>query len=280
MKDLINVLVHDGPFHADDVFAVALLKYYYKDKTIKVTRSRTANYDNFDYVVDVGRKYDGVKFFDHHQGGLYWDNEIPKASLGLLFEDLYKTKLDAYVFKTILEILVYPIDARDCGYMTINQYQHLGLWVEAMVPGWTVKDPNVIEEKFNISVDMAKNIIAGVMERALLKKSASILVEDALHNSVYKGVLILNIPAPWKHVVTYGDVRFVAHPRDGSPEWNIQAINKPTKTYDLEEPLPKSIDKDVIFVHNSRHLATVANKEKLFEIIDKYISPDINNVQV
>lgn len=272
-KKVLNVLVHDGPFHADDVFAVALLKYHFGKDAISVTRSRTLSPKNFDMVLDIHRKFDGVKYFDHHQGNLFWDNGIPKATFGLLFDTLYSRKLEPSVFKNILEILVYPIDARDNGFLTTNAYLHLGLWVEHMLPGWVDKNPNKMTEKFNDSVDMAYNIIKSVIEKALLKPSAAVIVEDAMSNSVYKSVLILNIAAPWKKVVRYSrDLRFVAHPRDGSPGWNLQSINKLDKTYELEEAIPRTVDQYALFVHNSRHLATFESKEKLFEAIDKCIA--------
>ena len=61
-----NVITHSGEFHADDVFAVAILSFL---KEVKLTRTRDIEgVSNDTIIVDVGFEYDGKRKFDHHQG--------------------------------------------------------------------------------------------------------------------------------------------------------------------------------------------------------------------
>ena len=54
-----NVITHSGEFHADDVFAVAILSFL---KEIKLTRTRDIEgVSNDTIIVDVGFEYDGKR---------------------------------------------------------------------------------------------------------------------------------------------------------------------------------------------------------------------------
>ena len=78
MKIPANGFTHAGKFHADDVFATALLQIIRPD--IRITRGFVVP-DDFDGIV-----YDiGFGMFDHHQEPReYRANGIPYAAFGLL----------------------------------------------------------------------------------------------------------------------------------------------------------------------------------------------------
>jgi uncharacterized UPF0160 family protein len=64
------IITHDGKFHADDVFAVALIRHTFGP--IPVERRRTISNSEFFnpqiWIVDVGDMFEpGVGLFDHHQ---------------------------------------------------------------------------------------------------------------------------------------------------------------------------------------------------------------------
>mgnify|MGYP001514381419 CR=1 FL=1 len=81
MKIPANGFTHAGKFHADDVFATALLQILRPD--IKITRGFVVP-DDFDGIV-----YDvGFGMFDHHQEPRECrPNGVPYAALGLLWRD-------------------------------------------------------------------------------------------------------------------------------------------------------------------------------------------------
>ena len=60
---------HDGPFHADDVMACALLKRHPDFKDAKIVRTRDeVKLGECDIVVDVGEKFSHEdRRYDHHQ---------------------------------------------------------------------------------------------------------------------------------------------------------------------------------------------------------------------
>ncbi|AMD22229.1 HGL111Cp [Eremothecium sinecaudum] len=85
MATINKICTHSGSFHADEALAVHMLKLLPECKNAEVIRSRDPQkWEEADIVVDVGGKYDGVKFFDHHQREF---NET--------FSNAYKTKLSS-----------------------------------------------------------------------------------------------------------------------------------------------------------------------------------------
>lgn len=115
-----NVITHSGEFHADDVFAVAILSFL---KEIKLTRTRDIEgVSNDTIIVDVGFEYDGKRKFDHHQGLMITrKNGGNFASAGLIWmhygkEILEKNNLQFKneVFEVVDELMS-KIDAYDNG---------------------------------------------------------------------------------------------------------------------------------------------------------------------
>lgn len=97
MKKLIT---HDGCFHTDEVVACMLLSIYY-DSEVEIIRTRDdqiIHHTENSIVVDVGKRYDKISRFDHHQypdGDGYfvkWDDSvssmwcIPLSSAGMIWK--------------------------------------------------------------------------------------------------------------------------------------------------------------------------------------------------
>jgi len=75
-----TVTTHNGIFHADEVTAIALLEVFVEQTSVKRVPHQTKKFDT-DFVIDIGKKFDGVSRFDHHQykggkssAGLIWDS--------------------------------------------------------------------------------------------------------------------------------------------------------------------------------------------------------------
>lgn len=64
-----TVAVHGGIFHADDVLCVALVHLLHGEdvKVERLSRDYEGNHSEFTYILDVGGKFDGDRFYDHHQ---------------------------------------------------------------------------------------------------------------------------------------------------------------------------------------------------------------------
>ena len=94
MKKNKIVITHNGCFHTDDVFAVAIISLV--EGKVEISRTRDEKvFETADYVVDVGGQYSpSRKRFDHHQKGGAGThvNGIPYASCGLVW-NAYGEKL-------------------------------------------------------------------------------------------------------------------------------------------------------------------------------------------
>lgn len=77
------IATHNGPFHADDVMAVALLRTFWRADA-QVVRSRDPEVlDGADAVVDVGGVFDpDTRRFDHHQATYTG----PRSSAGMVLD--------------------------------------------------------------------------------------------------------------------------------------------------------------------------------------------------
>ncbi len=107
MKIPANGFTHAGKFHADDVFATALLQILRPD--IKITRGFTVP-DDFDGIV-----YDiGFGMFDHHQEPReYRANGVPYAAFGLLWRVLGPGLVGERQARLIDENFIQPLDLND-----------------------------------------------------------------------------------------------------------------------------------------------------------------------
>ena len=77
---MLNIATHNKIFHADEVTAIALLKLF-TDEEIVVHRidHQSEDFSGYDMVIDISKKFDGEKYFDHHQN----KGEIGMSTLSL-----------------------------------------------------------------------------------------------------------------------------------------------------------------------------------------------------
>ena len=107
MKIPAKGFTHGGKFHADDVFATALLQIVRPD--IRITRGFTVP-DDFDGIV-----YDvGLGMFDHHQEPRETrPNGVPYAAFGLLWRVLGPGLVGENQARLVDENLIQPLDLHD-----------------------------------------------------------------------------------------------------------------------------------------------------------------------
>lgn len=122
MTNVPVICTHSGSFHADESLAVFMLRLLPKYADSPIVRSRDPKaWEEADIVVDVSGKYDGVKFFDHHQ-----------REFNTVFSDAHKTKLSSagLVYKhfganIILHVLELPIDHPNVSLLYTKIYDEL-----------------------------------------------------------------------------------------------------------------------------------------------------------
>ena len=275
---------HDGRFHADEIFALAVLNLFYPD--LEIIRSRDENvYKNTDIIVDVGHVYDPDNLiFDHHQRSfsLKRDSGIPYASFGLVWKN-YGGLLCGSSEATdyIDSLIVQAIDADDNGidiYETKIDgigFHTLSDIIESFVPRH-VDDGAKVQKGF----DRALNFATSYMKKQI--KLAKELFEVALPN-IRNAIKVAEDPRilifrmfdkTWLNFISREskEALFVIFPTHRST-WAIRSIPKKGKKFEYGKLLPAewggrqndfaeiSDVQDALYCHNGCFLAEADSLE-------------------
>jgi uncharacterized UPF0160 family protein len=177
-------VTHDGRFHADEIFALAVLNLIFPD--LEIVRSRDDNViKKADIIVDVGHVYDPENLiFDHHQRSFSIKREsgIPYASFGLVWKQYGESLCGSSQTANYIDsVIVRAIDADDNGieiYETKIEgvgFHTLSDIIDSFVPRYVYDD-----DKVKIGFDRALNFATAYMKRQI--KLAKELFEVALPN--------------------------------------------------------------------------------------------------
>ena len=152
MKIPARGFTHAGKFHADDVFATALLQILRPD--IQVTRGFVVP-DNFDGIVyDIG---DGM--FDHHREPRQTrPNGVPYAAFGLLWRVLGPGLVGERQARLVDENFIQPLDLND----NTGEQNSLCDAIGFFNPTWD--SPDSADDRFFEAVAVAKQILTRQIE--------------------------------------------------------------------------------------------------------------------
>lgn len=284
----VKVVVHDGAFHADDVFAVAILKKVF-DK-ILIYRSRDPEvWKDCDFRVDVGKEYDPkTGDFDHHQGDLEpRENGMPYASVGLVWKEFGMQFCSSEdVFNRIDEGLVQFIDANDNGVKTYTPGEHKTVTLSALIDRF---NPNNFEGErdfdsaFMRAVDFASVILDNEIENSEAKIKAKELVLKAIDeaNEKYEGkYIVLDKFLPWKSAaIENSDALFCVFPVSEN-KWNVSTVPVEVGSFEARKDLPKAwggLDdealaevsgvEDAVFCHKALFIGGAKSKEGALKMV-------------
>ena len=209
---------HSGKFHADDVFAAALLTYL--NPRIKIMRGNAVPDDFEGIVFDIG----GGEF-DHHQTDKKLrEDGTPYAAFGLLWDKLGASILGEEDAKRFEKDIVQPMDLCDntgCRNM-------LASIISDFNPPWDSDKEK--DEAFEEAKELALTILKNRFEGILSVKRAEGMVREALVN-MKDNILILPRSAPWKTYVTDSTVEFVIYPSNRGG-YNAQGVPTPEEDDD------------------------------------------------
>jgi uncharacterized UPF0160 family protein len=283
-KKKIVVATHNGVFHPDDVFAVALLSIIH-DGNIKIIRTRDMSIiSKADFVVDIGLEYDPSRNrFDHHQegGAGKRENGISYSTFGILWKEYGEKICNSKRIADIIDKkIVEVIDADDCG---VNLYKPIidGLHpflatdiIYSMHTTWKEDDVD-INKVFLEAVEFAKKVLSREIKNLQDKIEAEALVEDIYKNSEDKRIIIFGEKhLPKSLLSNYPEPLFTVYKeRDGS-RWRVTAIRDSEQTFESRKKFPESwagksgkelteitgVD-DAVFCHNARVFAGAETKE-------------------
>lgn len=275
--------MHDGKFHADDLFACAALRLYLKGD-VTVVRTRDPKIIEFaEYVADVGGINDpGQKRFDHHQhgGAGVRDNGIPYASFGLVWRK-YGDELcgSAQIAARVDAKLVAPIDADDNGFSLVQSTHTIAPYglpsvLYTLRPTWK-EDPKMYDTSFMELLPLAEKIISREIVIARDALAAHEIVEQAFEHALDKRCVELDAPYPFKETLcAHTEPLYIVSPRTGDSKWKVECVPKNPFGFENRKSFPEAWAglrdhdfarvtgvPDAVFCHNGRFLAVANTKE-------------------
>jgi uncharacterized UPF0160 family protein len=294
----MKVATHPGNFHADDVFAIAVLGLT-ADGPLEIVRTRDeAIQDAADARVDVGGRSDpATGDFDHHQkgGAGERDNGIRYASFGLVWR-AYGEQLtgDAEGAASIDERLVQGVDANDTGQTIVRSLVEgvrpmtVSGVIAAMNPAWDESlTPEQEDARFAEAVAVATRIVQDELAGSAAFRRAHQLVHDAIGRADDPRIIELDRNMPWREAVvtTAPEALFVLYPKtDG---WGMQAVPKALGAFDNRRDLPAAwaglsgdelaaasgVD-DAVFCHAARFYASAQSREGITALAAQALASD------
>jgi len=261
MTQRIKIGTHNGLFHADDVFSVAIATEFFvetrgDDVVIDVVRSRDEEkLAECNMVFDVGGISDGNKFFDHHQRDFQETRDgVPYASAGLAWRAMGKVLCggDQEVADAVDRDLLQAVDAADNGMALFEGgkpvFEHarsvsVSAAIAAFNPGWQNQSKALFDSQFEKAVQAARSVLKGFVTKALGSKQARRLFSDAEQARRERGdhVVILDKFCPWtEHVDRLdADAYYVVFP-GSSGGWMLQCIPPKAGSFEKRVPLPEA----------------------------------------
>lgn len=245
------IVTHAGPFHADELFGVAVLLDLFRarrPRAVRVRRDRLSERlegwrrQGCEVVacVDIGERDDAAAgFYDHHQRGFAAarPNGLAYASFGLVWrahgpawlaQEMAAGALSEEAAATVDRILVQTIDASDTGATffeaatTVGHAPILPATVSVLA-GWRVPtsgESKVYDAAFRRSIRWAGEVLRGAARAALEEAVAGQAIAAADDGGP---VVVLERPMNWFHHARPHH-RFVIFPGDDETLWYLQAV--------------------------------------------------------
>lgn len=278
----MRICTHSGSFHADESLAVYMIKLVPAFSNAELIRSRNPeDWERSDIVIDVGGKYDGVKFFDHHQrefkDTFSEDYQTKLSSAGLIYKhygkEIIQQVLDLKPDNVNVEILyqkiyrefIESLDANDNGINNFSteveesrKFNERNIKLPAIIsklnPSWksnpTDKD---FDAQFLVSSQLMGSVFLNILEdygQSWLP--AKEIVESAFakrHEIDASGeIMVLENYCPWiSHL--YGvekDNNAEGEVKfvlfkDTSSKWRVSTVSVAPSSFDFRLGLPEEL---------------------------------------
>ena len=278
-----NALTHGGIFHADEVFATAILSKVMDVVLVRQNEVPEPLPEGI-LVYDIGNgKY------DHHQKDKPTrENGMPYAACGLVWKDFGQKALLAMgcpeefvprVWSAVDKGLILGIDVEDNGLPVIgnsNLAISMGMAISFFNPCWDEEE--LTDGAFLEAVEWAAKLMERKVRRTVGEASANLMVEKAIEDSE-DHVMVLPGPLPWKANLVLsknpkaGDIWYVVFPSNRGG-YICQSAPVTLRGFDQRHLVPKAWwgasaqklpeltgIKDVTFVHHTGFLACIQSME-------------------
>jgi uncharacterized UPF0160 family protein len=291
----MKAATHPGNFHADEVFAIAVLGL--AAGPLEIVRTR----DERELAaaaarVDVGGRSDpATGDYDHHQKGGAGEraNGIRYASFGLAWREHGVTLAGSEeAARAIDERLVQGVDANDVG-QTITEAlvddirpMTVSGVIAAMNPAWDEELTAEEEDaRFAEAVGIAGRILEGEIAGAAAFARARRLVAEAIGRAGDPRVIELDRNMPWREAVVSSapDALFVIYPK--SDGWGAQAVPRELGSFTNRLNFPEawagrsgadlaeaSGVEDAIFCHSAGFYCSAGSREGIGALVEQTLA--------
>lgn len=259
MKKIIAT--HNKMMHADEITAIALLKIFTNDEYIIQRVSHDTNdFSKYDFVIDIGKKFNGIKYFDHHQykGG--------KSSAGLIWDYLGMSGQYPKISK-----LIELVDKNDVGIEKAKCFEYSSLLKCFNHSNLNSKEQDAQFEK---AVDFAITILSSMKSsQEELNEAKNIVANSYIFDGNPKIIELDKFNPHWTTYIN-GEVtpliKAVVWEDEEENNWKVKIVPQRLGSFDL---VCKSFENDVSmeFVHSSGHFAIAKDKETLLNFLRKQI---------
>lgn len=273
----MKICTHNGPFHADDVLACAILKKVFPQASVLRSRHEVAIEGSF-ICFDVGAEYDpGRHRYDHHQvgGAGARDNGVKYSSAGLIWKHFGPMLVHADVASRVDQKLIQSVDAIDNGQRLFEGGVQAFEGVESNTFSKLIHDLNPVwdePQEFDAAFERAVELATLVLDRAIAEARSSLKAEAQVKAAIAESkneIVQLRRFMPWEPDMFPADKKFVVFP-DPNDTWMVQCIppsSKPEDRFKQRLPLPENLAGlrgnqlieatgvvDAVFVHNGRFI--------------------------
>lgn len=300
-------VTHDGTFHADELFAVALLRHVFGPGEVVRTRDIDkirSLHTKGAHVVDVGGEYDGMRKFDHHQEDMnmtYGACNIPLSSFGMVWKafglkylkkcglgssgEIKQAHADEFY-----ELFVKSIDANDNGvplFDTADGKQPLNyLPVQLFTAVAMINNASDASDKwFHRSLIMVEIILTNVAESFVSKclelETCAQKFKDAWEKNKEAEVLELDFDPLTldTHKILNKELRapntkFIMFPRASNSTWRVWT-RRTGNGFELTAPLMSETEAralfgdSVVFIHKAKFVGEFGSREVALAVAQK-----------
>ena len=285
----IRITTHNGSFHADDVFGVAVLMLLHPGA--ELVRTRDAHtVASADFTVDVGGEWDPARGrFDHHQRGFTGarPNGVVYASAGLVWE-----AVGAQLVQRLFALDDQALCSAVAADLDVELVQHLdradtgashgapGIFgLSALLaqfnPTWDSpaiadRDGPAALANFRKAIEVTTLFVVASLDQLRARHQGAQLVRNA--ERAFGGAVLVMPRAglPWAEVVgvEMPEVMFVVYPDSTDNQFQVHVVTVKPNSFVARKDLPRQWAglrdaelaavcgvADAVFCHNARFIA-------------------------
>jgi uncharacterized UPF0160 family protein len=266
-EQALKVITHDGIFHADELFSIALLMQFERKEEVQIVRGRDAEflarYRDFSdvYIIDIGNEYNPeLGNFDHHQDENY---VADKASIGLVYDYLMQQgKIEHELGLHLWDNLLMLINRWDLGLEQESaNYYHRPLPSLISSYNRATEDSTTEFAQFEKALRFAGECIENETASFYQLKEARRGLLRSRHINSFTLLLDDFNPKYQNLMKQQRGIRFYIYPYKG--DWAVAAVNAKS------HPLPPCTDcTHLVFRHKNHFLAVFDDKEAAIRFLE------------